>query len=213
MIAPTDIRRTSYPCIAARQHAHLHPIRRSLFTIRYSRCCGFTLLELLAVTTIMALAVGLVTLKLDGLTSSGRVRSVAAQVASYVRVAQFEARLSGQSQTVELDTAAGELRIWKTAVQGAPAASCQSFHLASRVEITDIWFEDDRQKVEQGKLTFRIDGHGRYRRCALLFRVQENLAVCVLPCVRPPFVMTTWENPRAESLTDLLMELTTDGTS
>ncbi len=174
---------------------------------------GFTLLELLAVSTIMALAVGLVTLKLDGLTSSGCVRSVAAQVASYVRVAQDEARLSGQSQTVELDTAAGELRICKAAVPGAPAGSCQTFHLASRVEITDICFERDRQKVEQGKLTFRIDGHGRYRRCALLFRVQGNRALCVLPCIQPPFVVTTWENPRADSLTDLLTELATDGTS
>lgn len=174
---------------------------------------GFTLLELLAVTTIMASAVGLVTLKLDGLTSSGRVRSVAAQVASYARVAQVEARLSGQSQTVELDTAAGELRICKAAVPGAPAGSCQTFHLASRVQITDIWFEGDRQKVEQGKLTFRIDGHGRYRRCALLLRSQGAHAVCILPCMQPPLVMTTWQNPRAESLTDLLTELAADGTS
>ncbi|MCK6464035.1 MAG: prepilin-type N-terminal cleavage/methylation domain-containing protein [Phycisphaerae bacterium] len=209
MIAPTDIRRASYPCIAARRHAHLNLIRHSLFAIRSSRCCAFTLLELLVVTVLVALAVGLVTLKLDGLTAAGKVRGVASQVGSYVRLAQIEARTSGEARRVGIDAANGVVRIARTRRLQSAGEDEQAFRLLAPVEMKQGWFDSESRDLE-GSLVIRIDGHGRYRRCALLFESQGSAAACVLPCLQPPRVHLPSEKPRAASYPELVVELSNE---
>ena len=170
---------------------------------------GFTLLELLVVTTLMALAVGLVTLKLDGLTASGRAGCVATQVGSYVRLAQVEARTSGQARIVEVDVELGVVRIQRTPMIKTPKPPLE-LKLGSKAALTGVWFENECREVDQGLWSMRIDGNGRFRRCGLIFRSQETCAVCLLTCIEPPKVWVLREKPKATNLEELRAELVND---
>ncbi|MCC7291869.1 MAG: prepilin-type N-terminal cleavage/methylation domain-containing protein [Phycisphaerales bacterium] len=178
----------------------------------YSLCalhsCGsraFTLLELLVVTSLMALAVGWMTLRLDSLTAAGKVRGVAAQIGAYVRLAQIEACTSGAAQVLEIDAARRAVRLGRAGC--LPVAEPQAFMLTSQVDLTHVWFDSERRDVDGGRFTIRIDSHGRYRRCAWLLQSGECYAVCAFPCIQPPCVYRVSEIPRAASYDDLLVEV------
>lgn len=165
---------------------------------------AFTLLELLVVTALMALVVGLLTLKLDGLTASGRARSLASQVASYVRLAQIDARTSGQSRIVEIDAAHAALRVRRGTNVPGPV---QPYTLGSSARLAGVWTEDGYQERNRDPLSMRIDGHGRFKGCAILFQAQQLYAIAVLSCVEPPCVVVLSEKPHASNLAELRREL------
>lgn len=58
---------------------------------------AFTLVELLAVTTLVGLAVGIVTLRLDSFSEAGRLQAAARQIGTLIHLAQTDARTSGRS--------------------------------------------------------------------------------------------------------------------
>jgi prepilin-type N-terminal cleavage/methylation domain-containing protein len=61
----------------------------------FNRHAGFTLLELTAVVTLMAVAVAMVTINAQGLSDDARLRAAASQIASVVGLAETQATASG----------------------------------------------------------------------------------------------------------------------
>ena len=68
---------------------------------------SFTLIELVVVAAVMALAVGLAAVRLDGVSQRGRLQAAVRQVAAIHSLAQLEAVSSGQPRSVVYQIGAG----------------------------------------------------------------------------------------------------------
>ena len=73
------------------------------------RRSGFTLVELVAVVTLLGLMLTFVTLRLDGLTASSRLRASAREVGAVVGCAFSEAVSSGSTRSLCFDIERGEI--------------------------------------------------------------------------------------------------------
>ena len=61
---------------------------------------SFTLIELLVVLALLSLAAGMTVTRYDGLSASGRLRSAASQMVSWMKLGCREARLAGEPRLV-----------------------------------------------------------------------------------------------------------------
>lgn len=74
---------------------------------------AFTLVELMAVTVLLSLAVGMVTISLNGVTRKGRLTAAMRQVASFDQAARVQALAEGRPRRLELKRDSGHLRVSK----------------------------------------------------------------------------------------------------
>ena len=172
---------------------------------------SFTLIELLVVVTLMTVAVGIVTLRLDGLTDAGRLRSTASQLAAVVRLTRADARTSGAPRAIEV--AAGEDKVlvrlprqrdglweWGEPVEHGIAGGAR----IDRVIAGDVGLPS------KGNLTaVRIGPDGRHRPFAVVLTLHDRWAVVLMARSRAPKYVVLDRAPRAESYSALLLELET----
>lgn len=72
---------------------------------------AFTLVELLAVTVVLALAMGMVTLSLNGVTRKGRLTTAMRQAASFDQAARVQALAEGTPRLMEFTRGTSRLRV------------------------------------------------------------------------------------------------------
>ena len=70
---------------------------------RAARRAAFTLLELVAVITLLALTVGVSTIGLAGLSDEGKLEAAASQIGAVVRIASCAATRSGKPRMLQFD--------------------------------------------------------------------------------------------------------------
>jgi type II secretion system protein H len=101
---------------------------------------AFTLIELLAVTVLMAVAASMVALRLDGFTVHGRLRAALSQIAAVHRLARMEAITSGQPRRISYAVAEDRCAIERPEVAGGEwgwvAGSAQQ--ISGRVRIDGV---------------------------------------------------------------------------
>lgn len=73
---------------------------------------GFTLIELMLVSGLLAVLVGIAVVRLDGFSERGRLRSAGRQIGALYRLARFQALTEGRSRIMDYGGPAAEGRIW-----------------------------------------------------------------------------------------------------
>jgi len=79
---------------------------------------AFTLVELLAVTILIAVVAGVATLRLDGFSARGRLRAAARQLGAFVRVTQTDARTTGRPVVLRYESDSGTIAALRPTVEG-----------------------------------------------------------------------------------------------
>ena len=79
---------------------------------------GFTLVELVVVVALMAVAVGMVVVRLDGLTDRGRLRAACARVAAIDSLARTQALASGQPRCIAYRTDEAHAAVRRPKIEG-----------------------------------------------------------------------------------------------
>ncbi len=187
------------------------------FTVMYKRLAhrGFTLIELMVVTALMSIAVGMAVFRLDGLGDSGRLRSTASQLASIVRQAQMQACTSGSPRLIEYSVDGARITLH------SPKQSESSWRWDSGLEYTvlggagidRILVEgsdgevSSRGGTEDDVLNIRIGPDGRYIAHAVVLTVHTRWAVVVLRPVERPWHMLLESKPSATSFDLLMLDL------
>lgn len=172
------------------------------------RRASFTLLELLAVVTLMSVAVGFATLRLDGLGDTGRLRGAAGQIASILRLTQAVARTSGEPRLVEYvqDDASLIVHAPTRTDDSWQWSTGQPYPLAGGVRIDRLLIEgatDSERHDRQVRL--RPDGH--YLAHAVVLVLHGRYAVLVVRSFEAPRCVMLDHAPQAASFDLLLLEL------
>ncbi|MHC5036543.1 MAG: prepilin-type N-terminal cleavage/methylation domain-containing protein [Planctomycetota bacterium] len=119
---------------------------------------GFTLVELVAVVVILGLMLTFVTLRLDGLTATSRLRASAREVGALIGVAFSSAVSSGSTRSLCFDMETGEY--WVGRRLDAPREEAESLQtLYEDVEIRDIQIGQQLYE-ERGVLSMEISPLG-----------------------------------------------------
>ncbi len=159
------------------------PRSRLLARVRCKRAIGFTLLELMVVVTLMAVAVGLTVFRLDGLTETSRLRSGAAQLDALLRLTTTQARTSGQPRRVEY------LRERDRVVVHAPRREGErwrwdegaEYRIGTGIQVHRVLREGDGDmEAEKGDHTVRIGADGRCPAHAVILKLHDRYAVILL---------------------------------
>lgn len=189
-----------------RRHSSSFAIRYSAFDIRSS----FTLIELVVVLALLSTALSLVVFRLDGFSDAGRLRSAAAQLAAWVRLAQSEAAAAGVPRLLRFEQDSSRLVLHKPALrygawnwdEGA------SFELGDGVRIQRVVGEGTLAgSTHDSASKVRIDSEGRVPSHAVVLALHDRYAVLILrPFTEPRWVLTA-NPPQAREFDLLLTEL------
>ncbi len=176
----------------------------------HRRSSGFTLLELLAVITLMSLAVGITVLRMDGFTDQSRLQSAASQLASLVRLAQAQARTSGVPRLIEYKIDADRLgmHIPRHANDGWQWDDGVEYLLGTGVSIRGVVLEgkDTTANASQHRAV-RIGPDGRFRSHAVMLELHGSHAVSLFRPFGEPGYYLLPEAPQTASWDLLMLEL------
>lgn len=169
----------------------------------------FTLIELLVVVTLTTVAVGMVTLRLDGLTDAGRLRSTANQIAVVVRLTRADARTSGLPRLIVIGL--DQDRIAVRAAQdcdglwqwGEPV----QHGITGGVRIVRVIVSDAGPAKRENTAAARIGPDGRHRPFAVVLFLHGRWAVVLMEPNRVPKYIVLDRAPQADSYETFLLEL------
>lgn len=105
---------------------------------------GFTMIEMMAVVVIMAIAVGAATLEVHGVADQVRIRMAADQVQSIYRLALADATRSGLPRTLVFEKHGCAIRMPKLVEGQWRSVKSATFALANGVELTGIYDQENR---------------------------------------------------------------------
>jgi type II secretion system protein H len=181
-----------------------------------ARQSGFTLIELLVVTVLIAVAAGMVALRLDGLSTTGRLRAATRQLDATFALAVAEARTTGFPRRLEYDGEAGVLRVHKPHHDSGTWSwdHGRTWPIASGVQIHTVVGTSDQESTTKPR-TFgvRLRPSGRYVSHAVILATNDQYAVVVLsPFEHSQFHLLT-APPVADALPALRQELEQDDAS
>lgn len=100
---------------------------------------GFTLLELMAVVTLLTVALGVVLLSTAGLTDRARLRAAAAQIGTIYRLALLHARESGMPRLLQFGRRGCTVSKPEFREEQWQWSSGASMVLAEKVSIRRVW--------------------------------------------------------------------------
>ena len=125
---------------------------------------GLTLIELLAVVTLIGVAIGVVTLRLDGFTETGRLRAATAQLEALINVLRTEAMTSGHAVVLRYTRDQGTIAVLRPTVRGDEIAWIRTpgVELPGAVRVTHVTIGDDEatDPAQWNHLDVRIDPDG-----------------------------------------------------
>lgn len=149
----------------------------------YSSSSGFTLIELLVVLTLLSIVAGMTFVRIDGLIDDARLRGCAANHASVMKLAQVQAKSSGEPRLIEY--AAGSLLLRKPAkLSGAwNWDEGMSFDLPAGVKVAGILTQREDTPTKQ---TIRISADGRVGEHAVMYQVHERHLVALFSSLHEP---------------------------
>ncbi len=183
--------------------------RKSTLEIRPA----FTLVELVVVLALMSTALGLVVLHLDGFSDGSRLRSAAAQMAAWVRLAQTEAKVSGMPRLIEYDSGNGWVTLRKPRIQKGSWAwdDGVKYDTGTAVRIERVIGETQSAMQDQrGPYEVHVSPDARFPMHALVLALHDHWAVVVLRSFEEPKIVFTSRPPQAREFDILTVELARD---
>ena len=140
---------------------------------------AFTLLELLAVITLMSIAVSMAVFRLDGISDRASLTSAAGQIESIVRLAQMEARLSGKPSLLTYIKDKQSLLLQRPIARGATRGwdDGRGFQLGGRAMLHAIIRQAKGTKSASSVL---IDGDGRFAPHGLILQAHDHYLALLL---------------------------------
>lgn len=124
---------------------------------------AFTLIELMVVVTLMAIAVATVTVRLDGWTTRGRLRSAAHQIGTFHHLAQLEATTSASPRRLVFPPAASHCLLQQPQRTGSywTWSGGRALHWNDGTVLERLILAEDRLSPEPGDLmAVRIHADG-----------------------------------------------------
>lgn len=173
------------------------------------RSC-FTLLELLVVTSLMAVAVSAVVVRMDGLTDHGRLRSAAVQIGSLLNLTQVQARTGGMPRLLEYLAETDRVTVrsprrndgrweWSDPIE---------YRTATGVRIISVLVEgEDPAEIDGTARAIRVGADGRCRSYAVILELHGLYAIVVHRGTEEPHYTFVDREPQAESFELLAVEL------
>lgn len=133
---------------------------------------AFTLIELLAVMTLVAVIAGAVTVNLDGFTERGRLRSAAHQIAAIDRLARIEAVSAGEPRRMVYESQSSRCLIQRPFFDGHGWrwSDGQVLNFATRLSLDRLVVNDHSLgagPAEVGAIRIRADGTSPTYACVL----------------------------------------------
>lgn len=176
---------------------------------------GFTLVELLVVTTLISIGVGMVVVRFDGLSAAGRLRSCAARYSAVLNLARTEARTSGQPRLLRTHGDQGKVTLHRPRRHHGTWQwdDGRAFQVTEGVTIRLLMESDESTLPQEGAIAVRIPPDGRCPPLALILKVQDRWAALrVVDAGIPQFLasdrpllgltfdqlMDLWESPHAD---------------
>jgi general secretion pathway protein H len=156
---------------------------------RRGRAGGFTLIELIAVCTIVALLVGVAAIRLDYVIPKYRLRGAGREVAAVLRQAKARAAATGREVFVEIDLSKGTywmLSAFPRLLEDGREAEPKAYEyqrvflkrLPEDVEFTDVVF-GVRDKVDRGTARVRLSPLGASSHAIVNLRNRDRLELAV----------------------------------
>jgi prepilin-type N-terminal cleavage/methylation domain-containing protein len=157
--------------------------------VRARRSRGFTLIELIAVCTIVALLVGVAAIRLDYVIPKYRLRGAGREVAAVLRQAKARAAATGKEVFVEIDLSKGTywiLSAFPKLLEDGREAEPKAYEyqrvflkqLPEDVEFTDVVF-GSRDKVDRGTARVRLSPLGASSHAIVNLRNRDRLELAV----------------------------------
>ena len=143
---------------------------------------GFTLIEVLVVVTLMAIAVGFTTVRLAGVTTMSRLESAVAQMRSIIRLTCNQARITGQPRLIEYAKGSDSLLVKAPALRGDDWAwdDGLTFLTVAGVQIERVLIEGDAPDRETlDAWSVRVGDDGRAPRHAVIVSLHGHYAALV----------------------------------
>lgn len=152
-------------------------MRRRLHQRWHGPATAFTLIELMAVAALLAVATAVVAIAFAGVSDAQRLRATAEQITSIVRQVQSEAQMTGQPRKIEF-TEDGEVTISRPVIRDGLAAweSAGAYRIARGASAESIVYEDGRSSIQ----SLRIDANGRFLECGLVLGAGDSIAAVML---------------------------------
>ena len=127
---------------------------------------AFTLIELLAVITLVAIAVGIVTLRLDSFSEQGRIRAASRQIGTLIRLTQTDARTSGRSVILRYEIGEPTVAVLRPRVEHDEVIWVRrpGIDLTGSVTIAAVAGTSTKEKpdVDMDHVDVRIPPHGLF---------------------------------------------------
>ena len=123
---------------------------------------ALTLIELLVVVTLIGVSVGLVTVRLDGFSETGRLRAAARQIESVITLARVDAMTSGRPAILRYVKERAAVAILHPAVRGDEIVWTQGpgIPLGGSVRTTDVQRTADESNTGAEYFDVRVDSTG-----------------------------------------------------
>lgn len=123
---------------------------------------ALTLIELLVVVTLIGVAVGLVTVRLDGFSEAGRLRAAARQIESVITLARTNAMTSGRPAVLRYVKDSAAVAILHPTVRGDEIVWTQGpgIPLGGSVRITGVQRTDEKSDTDAESFDVRVDSTG-----------------------------------------------------
>lgn len=155
--------------------------------LAFRRRPGFTLIEVMAVTALLVVVVGMATVRWEGASDASRLRSAARQLGALYRTARCQAMTDGRPRLVEYAGLGGpepRVRVLAPTVNGDNVEwkSGAGFVLAGRVGIQSVMQSDHEQENQSSMLASAvwIDSDGTARSHAIVLGLHDQARAAVL---------------------------------
>ena len=145
---------------------------------------AFTLLELLVAVTLLSTVLGITLLRMNGISDAARFQSAANMIASILRVACQEARLSGSPRLLSLEHDSDRIVLREPIQDGQEWrwGNDRDFLAAGGVGVDRLLFavaiSVEAQRAPSK--TLRVDAAGRFPDCAVLLQLHGRYAAAIL---------------------------------
>ncbi len=123
---------------------------------------ALTLIELLVVVTLIGVSVSLVTVRLDGLSETGRLRAAARQIESVITLARTDAMTSGRPAILRYAKERAAVAILHPTVRGDEIVWTQGpgVPLGGSVRITGVQRTAEKSDIDAEFFDVRVDSTG-----------------------------------------------------
>ncbi len=162
---------------------------------------GFTLIELLVVLTLLSILAGMTFVRLDGVSDDARLRACAATHASVIKLAQVQARSSGEPRLVEYTIASLLLRKPNKRSGSWEWDEGISFDLTPGVRLSEILTQSEGSTTKQA---IRVNANGRLADHAVFYQVHDRYLVALFSNFHEPRYGIFPRRPEASSWSNLV---------